>query len=198
VNSRARRALLRVGLIVVVCVGGFVMFQHAARSLETHAAERVVRMVGGSKRSFVLDSTSIVVVPFHGQAFRAIVTPSCSSIASVLAIACLSTLAPPAPRRRRVVAISAAIATVALGNISRIAASVVAGLFMGRSSLVLFHDWVGGIMTYVYTLGGFIVFLYILLPDRRRAAPAAVRGAEGAVDPAVERSGDETEVLGAV
>jgi exosortase/archaeosortase family protein len=189
-SSRARRALLRVMLIIVVCVGGFVMFQHAARSLETHTAERIVRLVGGSKRSFVLDSTSIVVVPFNGQAFRAIVTPSCSSIASVLAIACLSTLAPPAPRRRRILAITAAIATVSLGNISRIAASVITGLFLGRSSLVLFHDWVGGIMTYVYTLGGFIVFLWILLPDRRRAAREAQKEAE--------QDAIEPEVLGAV
>jgi exosortase/archaeosortase family protein len=169
-NPRARRALLRVALIVTVSIVGFVLFQHAARSIETHTAERIVRIVGGSKRSFVLSSTSIVVVPFHGQAFRAVVTPSCSSIASVLAIACLSTLAPPAPRRRRALAVAAAVATVALGNITRIAASVITGLFLGRSSLVLFHDWVGGIMTYVYTLGGFIVYLYILLPDRRRAA----------------------------
>jgi exosortase/archaeosortase family protein len=168
VSPRARHALLRVALIVTVSIVGFFVFQHAARSLETHAAAQLVRLVGGSKRSFVLGSTSIVVVPFHGQAFRAVVTPSCSSIASVLAIACLSTLAPPAPRRRRVLAVTAAIATVALGNITRIAAAVIVGLFAGRSSLVLFHDWVGGIMTYVYTLGGFIVFLYLLLPDRRR------------------------------
>lgn len=167
-SPRARHALLRVALIITVSIVGFVVFQHAARSLETHTAELLVRAVGGHKRSFVLGSTSIVVVPFHGQAFRAVVTPSCSSIASVLAIACLSTLAPPAPRRRRFVAVAAAIATVALGNITRIAASVIVGLFAGRSSLVLFHDWVGGIMTYVYTLGGFIVFLYLLLPDRRR------------------------------
>ena len=163
-SRRARSALLRVALIVTVSVVGFVVFQHAARSLETHVAELMVRAVGGSKRSFVLSSTSIVVVPFHGQAFRVVVTPSCSSIASVLAIACLSTLAPPAPRGRRALAVAAAIATVSLGNITRIAASVIIGLFAGRSSLVLFHDWVGGIMTYVYTLGGFIVFLYILLP----------------------------------
>jgi exosortase/archaeosortase family protein len=167
-SPRARNALLRVAIIVTVSVVGFVLFQHAARSLETHTAARIVRLVGGSKRSFVLSSTSIVVVPFHGQAFRAVVTPSCSSIASVLAISCLSTLAPPAPRGRRALAVFAAIATVSLGNISRIAASVVVGLFMGRSSLVLFHDWVGGVMTYIYTLGGFIVFLYILLPNRRR------------------------------
>ena len=167
-NPRARHALLRVALILTVSIVGFVVFQHAARSLETHTAALLVRAVGGHKRSFVLASTSIVVVPFHGQAFRAVVTPSCSSIASVLAITCLSTLAPPAPRRRRALAVGAAIATVALGNITRIAASVIVGLFAGRSSLVLFHDWVGGIMTYVYTLGGFIVFLYLLLPDRRR------------------------------
>ena len=70
VNPRASRALLRVALIVTVSVVGFFVFQHAARSLETHVAELMVRAVGGSKRSFVLSSTSIVVVPFHGQAFR--------------------------------------------------------------------------------------------------------------------------------
>ena len=166
-SPRARNALLRVGIIVCVSIFGFILFQHAARSLETHTAALLVRLVGGRRRSFVLDSTSIVVVPFHGQAFRAIVTPSCSSIASVLAISCLATLAPPAPRGRRLLAVAAAIAVVVLGNITRIATSVITGLFLGRASLVLFHDWVGGIMTYVYTLGGFILYLYLLLPDRR-------------------------------
>ena len=123
----------------------------------------------------MLSSTSIVVMPFHGQAFRA----GRDAVVLVDRLRArdrvpVDARAAPAPRWRRALAVAAAIATVSLGNITRIAASVIVGLFAGRSSLVLFHDWVGGIMTYVYTLGGFIVFL--VHPPARSPARAAAGG----------------------
>jgi exosortase/archaeosortase family protein len=66
-------------------------------------------------------------------------------------------------------ATSVALLAVAAGNIIRIALSVVVGVHSGISSLVLFHDWVGGVMTFVYTLGGYVLFLMVLLPNTRRS-----------------------------
>jgi carbamoyl-phosphate synthase large subunit len=106
-------------------------------------------------------------VPDTHAPFRAIVTPTCSSLASALAIGALATLAPARTRRarrRRVAATAAAVATVVAGNILRIAASLAVGLVAGRGSLVLFHDWVGSMFGFGYTLGGYILLLYLLLP----------------------------------
>ena len=96
---------------------------------------------------------------------------SAETLASVLAISCLAFLARTYPLRRRVVAVSAAIASVVLGNVVRIAGSIGVGLISGRSSLVLFHDWVGSIFGLAYTLFGYLIMLYILLPPES-ARPA--------------------------
>ena len=79
-------------------------------------------------------------------------------------ISCLSFLARSYPWGRRLVAVSAAIGSVVIGNILRIAGSIAMGLVAGRSSLVLFHDWVGSIFGLAYTLFGYLIMLYILLP----------------------------------
>jgi exosortase/archaeosortase family protein len=136
-------------------------------------------------RPTVYKGTSILVLPYHGIAFRALITPSCSAAASLLALAFLSSLSPRYGPGRRFVATAAALLMVAVGNIARISLSVLAGLFSGVSSLVLFHDWVGGIMTFVYTLGGYITMLMILLPgddeDAAASSEADVGVGEGAV-----------------
>ena len=162
-TSRARAVgLCLIGVVVTMTIG-FVLLQAPFRALETATAAALLRALG-AHRVQVVQRTSIFVVPLRGGSFRAIVSPSCSSIASLLAIACLASLTPRYPWRRRVIAVGAALATVALGNILRIAGSIGVGFLAGRSSLVLFHDWVGSVFTFGYTLGGFILMLYLLLP----------------------------------
>jgi hypothetical protein len=63
------------------------------------------------------------------------------------------------------VATGAAVGTVVAGNILRISASLAVGLVAGRTSLVLFHDWVGSMFGFGYTLGGYVLLLYLLLPS---------------------------------
>ena len=74
-------------------------------------------------------------------------------------------------------------AAVAAGNIARISLSVIAGVHSGISSLVLFHDWVGGVMTFVYTLGGYVLMLAILLPNTAKQAAASRAAKEDHVAP---------------
>jgi exosortase/archaeosortase family protein len=168
--SRSQVVFLKVLFVVGGSILGFALCQAWYRTLEAHLSIAVVRYFQGS-RSAAIGSIphSIAVRPDHGSGFLAIITPSCSATASILAIACLASLSPRFGRLRRIVATTLAIAAVALGNIARISLSVIVGVHRGISSLVLFHDWVGGVMTFVYTLGGYVLMLFILLPDRRRA-----------------------------
>jgi len=178
VISRTQRVILRTAAIAAGSLVGFAVFQTTFRALETHMAAAIVRLLGSGNRAPVLARTSIVVLPFHGAPFRAIITPSCSSLASVLALGCLVTMAPTVSRRRRLMAAAAAIGLVVFGNILRIAGSVGVGLVAGRASLVLFHDWVGGLLTFMYTVGGYLLMPYLLLPNRRAASPEAAHQTE--------------------
>jgi carbamoyl-phosphate synthase large subunit len=157
----------RLMTVMVVAVAGFSLLQGFARRVETRATVALFDLTG-SRRVFVASPTSIGVVPAGHPAFRAVVTPTCSSLSSLLAIGCLASLARGA--RRRTGALLTAGAVVAAGNVVRIAASILVGLFSGRSSLVLFHDWVGSAFAFAYTLGGYVLLLYLILPRRQADA----------------------------
>jgi carbamoyl-phosphate synthase large subunit len=147
------------GVVLVISVVGFTFGHRTVRRLETGTAVALVQPL--SARIYRPSATSIGVVPVSGQPFQAVVTPTCSSLSSVLAIIVLGLLCPPS--RRRTAAILAAAGTVAAGNIVRIAGSVAVGIAAGRGSLILFHDWVGSVFAFGYTLGGYILLLSILL-----------------------------------
>jgi carbamoyl-phosphate synthase large subunit len=143
--------------------------------LEAEASAGLLRLCGAGGVSVAAGSGSaITVVPDSHAPFRAIVTPSCSALASGLAIGALASLAPVRRRRdrtRRLVATGAAVGTVVAGNILRIAASLAVGLVAGRTSLILFHDWVGSMFGFAYTLGGYVLLLYLLLPSDPSPSP---------------------------
>jgi len=162
--SRRTRVLLQVFGVIAATFAGFVLLQGPARHAEAQVATDVVR-VGAGNRARTVGASSIEVLPSGHEPFRAIVTPSCSSIGSLLALGCLGVLA--RRRRRALWATVAAMVTVAAGNILRIAASLGIGLVAGRASLVLFHDWVGSMFGFAYTLGGFLLLLTLLLPPTR-------------------------------
>jgi exosortase/archaeosortase family protein len=168
------------GIAVIAAIPlGFVFLQEPVRRAETHLSVWLLNAAGAHGRVTVLYGTSIAVFPNHDLPFRAVVTPSCSSLASLLAVAALACIAPSYARARRLLALFVALATIALGNVLRIAGSIAVGVVAGRSSLVLFHDWVGSTFAFGYTLGGYVLMLYVLLPSRRFAAPE-VTGAAAA------------------
>jgi carbamoyl-phosphate synthase large subunit len=157
---------LQIATVIAAVAGGFVLLQHAARRIETTLAVDLVRLTG-STRVTVVNGTGAVVVPHDGSPFLVVVSPSCSALASVLAIVCLAFLVPKTSLARRLGALGAAIALVVVGNIVRIAASLGAGVVSGRGTLVLFHDAVGSMFAFAYILGGYILMLYLLLPNDR-------------------------------
>jgi exosortase/archaeosortase family protein len=162
-TTPARHALLRVGLVLFVSIGGFALLQQPFRALEGHAVTALL-VLAGAGGTHVLSGSVIEIFP-HGQpSLLAEITISCSSLSSLLAISCLACLGRRGIGRRWWTALGVALAVVALGNILRIALSLAAGLLAGRQALLLFHDWVGGVFAFTYTLGGYILFLYLVLP----------------------------------
>lgn len=137
----------------------------AVRVLETHAAVALLSAFGADVE--VRAGVSIQVFPTVHDPFRAVVTPSCSALSAVLALAAIAVML-PGGRRPRLAAFGVAAAVVLLGNLARIAGSIGVGLLSGRSSLVLFHDWVGATFAFCYVIGGFLLMLRLLARSSAR------------------------------
>lgn len=167
----ARRAIPRALIIVAASVAGFALLQHPARMIESHAAAALLSFAG-AHGTHVLLGTYIQLLPAKHDVLVASVTPSCSSLASLLAISSIAVVSGIGSRSRRLAALCVALAVIAIGNVLRMAASLAIGFIAGRSVLVLFHNWVAGMFTFAYVLAGYALFLYIVLPRRRGTAAA--------------------------
>jgi exosortase/archaeosortase family protein len=172
-TSRRTRALLTVLGVCVFAAIGFVVLQEPVRALETSASAAILHVFGVDGIHDV-GRTTLLVIPHSRAAFRVLITPSCSSIASLLAFGCLTPLVPGRTATGRLLAAATATLLIAAGNLVRITGSIAIGVIAGRGSLVLFHDWVGTMFTVVYTLGGYVLLLTFLLP-RERSAPSMYR-----------------------
>lgn len=172
-TTRTALVLLQPVAVVAVVLVAFAFLNAPFRQAEATAAVELLHLLGASPdRVQVRPESSVAVFTEGLGAFLAVVTPSCSSLASLLAVATLALFTPRVGTPRLVGAIGAAVLCVVLGNVVRIAASLGIGLVSGTGSLVLFHDWVGSLFAFAYTLGGYLLMLRILLPARRPAAAA--------------------------
>ncbi len=163
-SPESLRVFARISLLLVLTLAGFTAGQQAVRDFETSATVNALRLLGVTGVSHGLTPTSVIVDAGPRGVFALVLSPSCSSLASLLALASLAVLRPPGSRTRLVLAVTAAMALVFVGNIVRITASLGVGLLTGPSSLVLFHDWVGSLFGFAYTLGVFLLMLWLLLP----------------------------------
>lgn len=164
-SRRVASVLARVVLVTLLVTLGFALLQEPVRVAEMTLAAATLDSLGAGEHLRLLGS-SVAVLPPGRTLFLAVLTPSCSSLASVLAVLSLGVLLPKAPTGRRVVAVLAAAATVVIGNLVRILLSLVVGLLAGRASLVLFHDVAGAAFTFLYVLAGYVLMLTLLLPKR--------------------------------
>lgn len=164
-TGRALGILARpVGVIVGVLVV-FFLLDDTFRHFEAGASAWVLHTLGVADEAAVfVPASSVAVFPPTAGPFLATVTSSCSSLSSLLAVAFLGLFTPRREPVRRVGALLAACAVILAGNIARIAASLGIGLAAGPASLVLFHDWVGSLFAFGYTVGGYLLMLWILLP----------------------------------
>ena len=161
-----RRTVLTIAhmvAIIATLIVGFVLLQERFRLLEVGVTARLLGLLGIADR-VVPVGNALLVEPFSGPFFAAVLAPSCSALAPALAVACLGSVTPPRPWRRRLAAVSIAVMAVIVGNLVRISSAVLAGLITGSSSLVLFHDVVGSFFGFVYILAGYLLLLYLLLP----------------------------------
>ena len=175
-TRRARRSATRVALVLLAATAGFALLQGPTRHLEALATGWTLHLVAGGRPPLALGPV-IIVLPPHGEPFSALVTPACSVLASVLALVCLASLAASSRGRsrfREIAALVAAVGTVSAGNVIRMAAVLWVGSVGGRGALVMFHDWVGAVFTFGYTLFGFILMLYLVLPRRVPAMAEAL------------------------
>lgn len=173
-TASARHAFPRTLVILAASIVGFLLLQHDARVAESHAVAALLSLAG-AHGTHVLLGTYIRVLPAPHGLLIAAVTPSCSSLASLVAVSCLAAASGRRSRGRTFGALLAALTVIATGNILRMAATLAVGLLAGRAVLVFFHNWVGGIFTFIYVLGGYVLFLYLVLPKR---AAAGTRAAE--------------------
>jgi exosortase/archaeosortase family protein len=164
--SRSRALVwLRVAFIVLATPAAFVLLESHARTTELGFDIGTLRLFGVHRVPVVIGTTALIL-PLHSTPFFVDLTASCSSLASVLTLLCIALALPSriAPLPRRLLAFSLAAVAVIIGNLLRIDLSILVGVLISRSSLVLFHDWAGSIFGFAYTMGGFILMLWVLLP----------------------------------
>lgn len=171
--------MFRIGLTLVFVLGAFAALQGPVRRLEASVAASITEwLTGGNLPVFGVD---ILVFPQNDSFFIAVLTPSCSSLAAVLAMSTLGWLAPDRRRPRRLGALLLASGVIIVGNMVRLVGSLAVGVWFGRIGLIAFHDVVGGTLTFVYILGGYLLMLWALLPkDRVQGVTALDTGRTGA------------------
>jgi exosortase/archaeosortase family protein len=169
-----RRAVIGCSLLAAVAVafGGFFGLSNPLRDVEQALVLWVLR--AGPRVRMYGDHYFQVLPPHHG-AFRAQLTPFCSSLVPVLALAAIGVFILSGPPLRRIFAFMCAATVVMLCNVVRVAASVWVGIEVGARGLVLFHDWIGTLFGIAYTMLGFFLMLFLLLPKATASIQRAAR-----------------------
>ncbi len=156
-------------------VGAFVLLIDPWRDVEADAITGAFRLVGVDGASLVFGH-QILVMPDRSPAFLATISPSCSALAALLAFGAISAFLVRGEPHRRLMAFAAAAALVLVCNFVRISLSVYVGLKTDVAGLTVFHDWVGTAFGLLYVLGGFTLYLWVLLPSNRRLLREYQRG----------------------
>ena len=172
-NRRRVEVFTALGLGIALAFVGFYALTGPMRDLEVLAVLALMAPVG--ERAAAVNGHVFQVLPPTQEAFRAELTPYCSSLVAVLALAAIALFVLRGPWPRRLFALSTAIAVVVCCNVLRVTGSLWMGYRFGDRALVLFHDWAGTLFALVYTMGGFLLMLSLLLPSAKAQIPRAAR-----------------------
>lgn len=172
-RRRRTEVLVALACTVLLAFGGFTLLIGPTRDLEVFLILSIFR--GAGDRASVVGDRVLQLLPPEQNAFRAELTPYCSALIPMLALACIALFVLHGNWPRRVGAAAVAMAFVLLANVARISGSLALGYEFGDAALVLFHDWVGTFFALVYTLAGFFLMLYLILPSATAAMPRAAR-----------------------
>ncbi|GGK24629.1 hypothetical protein GCM10010124_16450 [Pilimelia terevasa] len=165
--ARRRTVLYEIVGAVTWCYGGFLLLVDPARHVEVRLVMLLLTLGGERRVAAPFDDTFLVFGP-DGATMLAVLTPSCSALASLLAIGALAVFL----LRRRPHALpglGAAALWVVGANQARLIASLLAGVWYGDGALILFHDWVGALFNFVYTLIGLLILITITMHSAERA-----------------------------
>jgi exosortase/archaeosortase family protein len=154
------RLLLTFAMPIVV----FALVLDPWRETEASTISSILANLGvaGASHAF---GYQILVLPAASAPFLATISPSCSALAAILAFASISLFLVRGDAVRRFIAFLAAALIVLVCNMVRIGLSVYVGIKTDAGGLTLFHDWVGTAFGLLYVLGGFTVYLWVLLPS---------------------------------
>lgn len=176
-TAAGRQAVLRLlGSTLALLAVYFLARDWAARTEATLAVTTSRLLFGDVMRD--LGAARILVLPDDEQPFIAIVSVSCSSITSILALGVIAFTVLPGPLHRRGLAFWLGAWLIITANWIRISASVLIGTQAGIDGLILFHDSVAALFGLAYTAAGFFFMLWWLLPNKS-ATEAAVEAATG-------------------
>jgi exosortase/archaeosortase family protein len=161
------KVVVRLALTFAMPVVVFLVLLDPWREAEATTVATIMQDLGVSG---VADAYSyrILVLPTSSSPFLAVISPSCSALAAILAFASISLFLVRGQPGRRLTAFLAAALIVLLCNFIRIGLSIWVGVQTDLDGLTLFHDWVGTAFGLVYVLGGFTVYLWVLLPSNRK------------------------------
>jgi exosortase/archaeosortase family protein len=159
--------VIRLVLTFAVPVAIFELVLDPWRETEASTVAGIFGSLGvtGASHAF---GYQILVLPASAAPFLATISPSCSALAAILAFASISLFLVRGDPLRRLAAFLAASAIVIACNLLRIGLSVYVGIETDARGLTLFHDWVGTAFGLLYVLGGFTIYLWVLLPSNRR------------------------------
>lgn len=158
--------LARLGVAFGATVLAFWALIDPWRNVEAATVSRLFSVLGakGASQAF---GNQILVIPTHASPFLATISPSCSALAAVLAFGAISIFLVRGDPLRRLMAFAAAATLILVCNFIRISLSVYVGIRTNAQGLTVFHDWIGTAFGILYVLGGFTLFLWVLLPSNR-------------------------------
>jgi exosortase/archaeosortase family protein len=164
---RRQLVMLEMALAVFGCVGGYLLFIDWARHFEVRICEQIVLAMGVDRISAALGDSFIVFGPGL-EPVVATMTGSCSIWSSVLALAALAVIV---LRERSQVLAGFLVASlfVLAANQVRLLLSLLAGRYFAVDALVFFHDWIGAVINFAYTLIGLLIMIGMTMYDAQRA-----------------------------
>lgn len=168
--------LLALALSLGFALGGFRLLSGPLRTVEEHAVLGIFS--GLQDRVSVVPGHLFQVLPADQEPFRAALTPFCSSLVAILALGAIALCVLRGSILRRSTSFLVAATFVLACNVLRIALSLWGGLEFGPDGLLLLHDWVGTVFGLAYTLCGFLLMLYLMLPSATAQIPRAARASD--------------------
>jgi exosortase/archaeosortase family protein len=173
VNRRRAEVFTALAMGIGLAFVGFYLLSDVVRDLEVMV---VLGLLGPlDEHASVVNGHVFQVLPPDHAAFRAELTPYCSSLIAVLALAVIAIFVLHGPWPRRLFAMTAAMTAILACNVLRVTGSVWMGYEFGDRALVLFHDWAGTLFALAYTMAGFFLMLYLILPSAKARIPRAAR-----------------------